>query len=170
MAQYQLFQADLTVLAACDVLHTLQSTTPTTTIEAANRSTAIHNLCATINLSLPPSTTAPRVGAAIEPRVPPATITPLPDTRVLHSTVSNSPAPVALYPQNATTSINMTSRARICATRFVDQWVTCNNNLFAPLADKEPYDPANHASTNCLPEDIMITASNQAPAHSQLLA
>jgi hypothetical protein len=33
--------ADLTVLAACDVLHTLRSTIPTTAIKASNRSTAI---------------------------------------------------------------------------------------------------------------------------------
>jgi hypothetical protein len=79
--------ADLTVLAACDVLRTLQSTIPTTAIEATNRSTAIRNLCAIINPTLPPSATALRVGAALEPRVPQAIVTPLPDTRVLHSTI-----------------------------------------------------------------------------------
>jgi hypothetical protein len=107
--------ADLTVLAACNVLRTLQITIPTTAIKAANHRTAIYNLCAIINPTLHPSATAPRVGAALEPRVPPATITPSPDTRVLHSTVSNSSAPAALYPQITTTSINVTFNACTCA-------------------------------------------------------
>jgi hypothetical protein len=88
----------------------------------------------------------------------------LPDTRVLRSTVSNSPAPAALYPQNATTSINVASWACICATLLVHQQVTHNNNLFAPLANKEPKDPANHASTNCSPDNVTITTSNQVHA------
>jgi hypothetical protein len=105
--------ADLMVLAACNVLRTLQRTIPMTAIKASNCSMAIHNLCTIINLTLPPSATALKVGAALEPRVPPATIMPSPDTRVLLSTVSNSPYPAALYSQNATTSINTTSQARI---------------------------------------------------------
>jgi hypothetical protein len=161
--------ADLVVLVACNLLHTLQSTIPTTTIKATNRSTAIRNLCNIINLTLPFSATAPRVGAALEPWVPPATITPLPDMRVLHSTVSNS-APTALYPQNTTTSMNATSHARICTTQFVHQWVTHNNNPFAPLADEEPDDPADQTSTNCSPDNVTIAASNHVPSRSQLLS
>jgi hypothetical protein len=122
---------DLTVFAVCNVLCTLQSTIPMTAIKAAkNRSTAIHNLHAIINPNLPPSTIAPRVGDALELRVPPATVAPLPDMRVLRSTVSSSPASAALYLQKATFSINTTYQARICATWFVHQWVTCNNNPF----------------------------------------
>jgi hypothetical protein len=132
--------------------------------------TAICYLRAIINPTLSPSTTALRVGAGLEPRVPPATVTPLPDTRMLCSTLSTGPVPASLYPQNATTSINATSRAHICAIWFVHQWVTCNNNLFAPLADREPDDPADHASTNCSPKNVTIITSNQVPAHSQLLA
>ncbi len=152
--------ADLMVLAACNVLRTLQNTIPTTAIKAANHSTAIRDLPAIISPTLPPSTIAPRVGAALELRVPPATITNLPDTRVLHPIVSNSPTPASLYPQNVTTSINATSWARICATRFVHQQVTCNNNPFAPLADEEPDDPTDHAPPDCSANNVMITTSN----------
>ncbi len=48
--------------------------------------------------------------------------------------------------------------------------MTCNNNLFAPLAGKEPDDHADHTSTDCSHEDVMITASNCVPSRSQLLA
>jgi hypothetical protein len=160
--------ADLMVLVACNMLRTLQNTFPMTAIKAANCSMAIRDLSAIINPTLPPSTIAPRVGAALEPREPPATITTLPDTRVLCPTVSNSPTPASLYPQNVTTSINATSRARICATQFVHQRVTHNNNPFASLANKEPDDPNNHAPTDCSSKNVTITASNQAPAHTQL--
>jgi hypothetical protein len=129
---------------------------------------AIRDLRAIVNPTLPPSAIALRVGAALESRVPPATITNLPDTRVLRPTISNSPTPESLYPQNVTTSINATSLARICATRFVHQWVTCNNNPFAPLADKEPDNPTDHAHTDCSSNDVMSTTSNQAPVHTQL--
>jgi hypothetical protein len=54
----------------------------------------------------------------------------------------------------------MTSQACIHTTRFVHQQVTRNNNPFAPLADKEPNDPADHTSTSCSPDDVTITASN----------
>jgi hypothetical protein len=160
--------ADFTVLAACDVLRTLQNTIPASASKAAARSMTIRALRAIINPTLPPSAIAPRVGAVLEPRVPPATITNLPDTRVLHPTISNSPTPLSLHPPNVTTSINATSRACIHATRFVHQWVTCNNNPFAPLANEKPKDPADHAPTDCSSDNATITTSNQAPAHTQL--
>jgi hypothetical protein len=160
--------ADLTVLAACNVLRTLRNTIPTSASRAATRSTAIRDLCTIINLTLPPSAIVPRVGAALEPRVPPSTITRLPGIRVLHSTISNSLTPASLYPQNATFTINATSWAHVHATRFVYQQVTCNNNPFAPLADKEPKNPTNHAPTDCYSNNVTRTTSNQAPACTQL--
>jgi hypothetical protein len=63
------------VLAACNVLWTLQNTIPTSASKAAAHSTAIRDLYAIINPTLPPSTIALRVGAALEVRVPPASIT-----------------------------------------------------------------------------------------------
>ncbi len=105
--------ADLTVLAACNVLRTLKSTIPSATIKATDHSTAIWMLHAIVNLTLSPIATAPRLGAALELRRRPATITPLLDRRVLRSTISNSPAPALLYPHNATTSIDATSHACI---------------------------------------------------------
>jgi hypothetical protein len=79
------------------------------------------DLCAIINPTLPPSAIAPRVGAALEPRVPPATITRLPCTRVLCPTVSNSSTSTSLNQQNVTTSINSTSWVCICTTWFLYQ-------------------------------------------------
>ncbi len=96
------------------------------------------------------------------------TITNLPDLRVLHPTVSNSPTPASLYPQNLTTSINATSRARVCTTCFVHQWVTCNNNPFAPLANEEPDDPTGHAPTDCSSNDATITTSKKTPTRTHL--
>jgi hypothetical protein len=113
---------DLMVLAACDVLQTLRNTIPISASKAAAHSTAISDLCAIINPTLPPSAIAPRVEATLELRVPPATITrPPPGTRVLCPTVSNSRTPASLYPQNLSTSNNATSWACICTTRFVHQ-------------------------------------------------
>jgi hypothetical protein len=48
--------------------------------------------------------------------------------------------------------------------------LTCNNNPFASLADKEPKDSADHASFNCSPNNVTITTSNQAPARAHLPA
>jgi hypothetical protein len=108
------------------------------------------------------------VGAALEPKLPPATITRLPGTRVLYQTFSNSPTPASLYPQSVTTSIDATSWAHIWATWFVHQQVTRNNNPFAPLADEEPDDPTDHAPMDCSSYNVTSTTSNQAPARTQL--
>jgi hypothetical protein len=159
--------ADLTVIAVCNMLRTLQNTIPTSASEAATRSTAISDLCGIINPTLPPSAITLRVGAALEPRVPPATITRLPGTRVLHPTVSNSLNPASLYPQNVSTSIKATAWAFICTTRFVHQQVTCNNNPFAPLAHEEPDDLTGHAPTDCASHNVTNMISNQAPAHTE---
>ncbi len=113
--------ADLMVIAACNVLRTLRNTIPTSASNAAAQNMAISDLHAIINPTLPPSAIAPRVGPALEPRVPPAFITGSPGTRVLHPTVSNSPTPAPLYPQNVSTSINTTLQAHICTTQFVHQ-------------------------------------------------
>jgi hypothetical protein len=159
--------ADLMVLLACNLLRTLQTTIPTSVSKAATGSMAIRDLCAIINPTLPPSTMAQRVGAALEPRVPPAPITRSPGTRVLHPTISNSPAPAPLYPQNVSTSINTTLRACICTTRFVHQRMTRNNNPFSPLADEEPDDPINHAPTDCSLVNVTNTISDQMPARTE---
>ncbi len=156
--------ADLTVLTACDVLRTLRNTIPTSASEAAARSMAIRDLCAIINPTLPSSIIDPRVRAALELRVPPASITRLPGTRVLHPTVSSSPTPASLYLQNVSTSINTTLRARICTTRFVHQQMACNNNPFLPLADKEPDNPTNHAPMDCSSDNVTNTIYDQMSA------
>jgi hypothetical protein len=157
----------LTVLVACDVLWTLQNTIPASASKAAACSRTIHDLCAIINPTLSPSAIAPRVGAALELRVPPASITRSPGTRVLRPTVSNSLTPVSLYLQNVTTSINTTSQACIRTTQFVHQQMTCNNNPVSPLADEEPNDPTNHAPTDCSSDNVTNTISNQTPAHTE---
>ncbi len=116
--------ADLTVIAACKVLLTLQNTISTSASKAAARSTAIRDLRAIINPTLPPSAIAQRVGAALEPRVPPASITGLPGTRVLHPTISNSPISASLYTQNISTSINTTSHKLYVSTNTI-----CEHNI-----------------------------------------
>ncbi len=84
--------ANLMVLAACNLLWTLRNTIPTSASKATACSMAIRDLCAIINPTLPPSAIAARVGAALELRVPPASIPRSPGTRVLHPTVSNATA------------------------------------------------------------------------------
>jgi hypothetical protein len=45
--------------------------------------------------------------------------------------------------------------------------MTCNNNLFSPLADKDPDDPTNHALKDCSSDNVTNTISNQTPAHTE---
>ena len=98
---------DVTILAVCDELRTLNGTIPAMSHDAVALQTVIHNLCGTVTPTIPSDDAAPRVGVAPSPRVPRATR----DARVLRSTLSNNAAPPVLDPRGATTS-----RARIRGT------------------------------------------------------
>ena len=85
---------------------------------------------------------------------------------MLRPTVSNDAAPPVLYPRVATTSLDTTSRTRICDMHFVHQRTTCNNNPFAPLEtndDNKPDAPTNDDDPDCTADDTTIHANNRTP-------
>ncbi len=141
---------------------------------------SICDLHTIINPTLPPNATVLRVGIVLEPNVLTVLTTPLPDTRVLSTTVSTSLAPDILYPRSARTSIEALSCNHIRGTRFVHLQVTCNNNPFAPLADDEnPMTPPFMPRPTALPTKsrslpatkfLLTTCPHHALCHAAVLA